>query len=101
MSEISPERESAETSEELTQFLELELKVTRTMLDLAHTENLEPRDSRGLQQALKNAQKALTTVFDFLPRLGQSAVAEEIKRTALGLQAELVSLTQSREPKDY
>jgi predicted transcriptional regulator len=89
VNESTPEERHLKTIEEITRFLELELELTRTMLALARTENKDPRDPEGVQQAIENAQKALTTIFDFLPRLGQRATAEEIARTAQGLQAEV------------
>jgi hypothetical protein len=91
----SPDRPKLNTKQELMQFLELELGLTRTMLDLARTEDREPRDPHGLQEALENARKALATIFDFLPRLGQCTAAEAIATTAHELQAELGSFAHS------
>jgi hypothetical protein len=91
----SPGRQNLDAKHKLTRFLELELEVTRTMLDLARTEDREPRDPHGLQQALENARKSLTTIFDFLPRLGQCTAAEAIATTAHALQAELGSFSRS------
>ena len=84
-----------DTKQRLTQFLELELEVTRTMLDLARTEDREPRDPHGLQQALENARKGLATIFDLLPKLGRCAAAEAIAITAHDLQAEVASFARS------
>jgi len=44
----SPERPNLNTQQELTQFLELELELTRTMLDIARTEDREPKESSRL-----------------------------------------------------
>ncbi len=91
----SPERTYLNTKQKLTQFLEMELTVTRTMLALARTEDREPRDPHGVQQALENARKALTSIFDLLPRLGPCAAAEAIATTAHELEAELGSFARS------
>jgi hypothetical protein len=91
----SPERTRLDTKQSLTQFLELELNVTRTMLDLARTEDREPRDPHAVQQALENARKGLATIFDLLPRLGRCAAAEAIALTAHELQVEMASFARS------
>ncbi len=91
----SPERPHLNATQRLTQFLELELKVTRTMLDLARTEDREPTDPHAVQQALENARKALAGIFDLLPRLGRCAEAEAIATTAHELHDEIASFARS------